>query len=112
MFLIDLFYFEHLFHFILVLFFTRVKGHSRPWFVVSDDDDDGFNLYSSRWIMLFYLSILNLLSDWTCYSVAPITSIVEDKYTTVSNESLVTLFLGANAIASVCEPAILGRLGK
>ncbi|KAL7453280.1 hypothetical protein ACHAWC_006678 [Mediolabrus comicus] len=61
--------------------------------------------------MLAYMSMLNLLSDWTCYSVAPIALLTIDAFGEVDPESLVTVFLGANAVASAMEPAILGRLG-
>ena len=61
--------------------------------------------------MLFYMSLLNLLSDWTCYSVAPIAILTQQAFGEVDPESLVTVFLGANAVASAMEPAILGRLG-
>ena len=61
--------------------------------------------------MLGYMIMLNLLSDWTCYSVAPIAILTIDAFGDVDPESLVTVFLGANAVASAMEPAILGRLG-
>jgi MFS family permease len=70
-----------------------------------------YKVYSARWIMLFYMSLLNLLSDWTCYSVAPIALLTKQAFGEVDPESLVTVFLGANAVASAMEPAILGRLG-
>ena len=73
--------------------------------------EENYKIYSARWIMLFYMSMLNLLSDWTCYSVAPIAILTIDAFGEVDPESLVTVFLGANAVASAMEPAILGRLG-
>ena len=41
-------------------------------------DEKGFKVYWQRWIMLMYMSVLNLLSDWTCYSVAPIALLTEE----------------------------------
>ena len=73
--------------------------------------EDEYKVYSSRWIMLFYMSLLNLLSDWTCYSIAPIAILTIKAFGDVDPEKLVTVFLGANAVASAAEPAILGRLG-
>ena len=73
--------------------------------------EEKYQVYSARWIMLLYMSMLNLLSDWTCYSVAPIALLTMDAFGEVDPESLVTVFLGANALASAAEPAILGRLG-
>ncbi len=70
-----------------------------------------FKVYWQRWIMLFYMSILNLLSDWTCYSVAPISLLTEEAFGNIDPERLVVVFLGANAVASACEPMILARLG-
>mmetsp|Transcript_24689 Transcript_24689/g.49275 ORF Transcript_24689/g.49275 Transcript_24689/m.49275 type:complete len:798 (-) Transcript_24689:133-2526(-) len=70
-----------------------------------------YSVYNARWIMLLYMSMLNLLSDWTCYSIAPIAILTIDAFGEVDPESLVTIFLGANAVASAMEPAILGRLG-
>ncbi|KAL7499858.1 hypothetical protein ACHAWT_007878 [Skeletonema menzelii] len=74
-------------------------------------DEEKYSVYNARWIMLFYMSMLNLLSDWTCFSVAPIAILTADAFGEVDPESLVTVFLGANAVASAMEPAILGRLG-
>ena len=73
--------------------------------------EKGFKVYWQRWIMLLYMSILNLLSDWTCYSVAPIALLTEEAFGNIDPERLVVVFLGANAVASACEPIILARLG-
>jgi hypothetical protein len=70
-----------------------------------------FKVYWQRWIMLFYMSVLNLLSDWTCYSVAPIALLTKTAFGDIDPEQLVVIFLSANALASACEPIILARLG-
>jgi MFS family permease len=57
------------------------------------------------------MSLLNLLSDWTCYSVAPIALLTEEAFGDINAEQLVVVFLGANVIATACEPIILSRLG-
>ncbi|KAL7539707.1 hypothetical protein ACHAXR_009598 [Thalassiosira sp. AJA248-18] len=88
----------------------RVASHPDLTHLLPPDDDE-YKVYSSRWIMLAYMSMLNLLSDWTCYSVAPIAMLTVKAFGDVDPESLVTVFLGANALASALEPAILGRLG-
>lgn len=75
------------------------------------DNDGGFKVYWQRWIMLMYMSVLNLLSDWTCYSVAPIAMLTKEAFGQIDPERLVVVFLSANAIASACEPIILARLG-
>jgi hypothetical protein len=72
---------------------------------------EAFQVYRKRWLMLFYMSVLNLISDWTCYSVAPIALLTEQAFGDIDPERLVVVFLGANAFASACEPIILSRLG-
>lgn len=79
--------------------------------VSSMDEQKGFRVYWQRWIMLFYMSLLNLLSDWTCYSVAPIALLTVEAFGEIDPEKLVVVFLGANAVATACEPIILARLG-
>lgn len=58
-----------------------------------------------------YMSTLNLLSDWTCYSVAPIALLTEEAFGSINPEQLVVVFLFANGIATACEPILLSRLG-
>lgn len=73
--------------------------------------DGKFRVYWQRWIMLMYMSVLNLLSDWTCYSVAPIAVLTQEAFGDIDPEQLVVLFLGANAVSTALEPMILSRLG-
>jgi hypothetical protein len=75
------------------------------------DSDGNFKVYWQRWIMLFYMSVLNLLSDWTCYSVAPISLLTQEAFGKINPEQLVVIFLSANSIASVLEPILLSRVG-
>eukprot|EP00977_Amphora_coffeiformis_P002621 scaffold491_cov160-Amphora_coffeaeformis.AAC.6 len=77
----------------------------------SDEGDGTYQVYWQRWIMLAYMSVLNLLSDWTCYSVAPIALLTQQAFGNINPEELVVVFLGANAVATACEPIILSRLG-
>lgn len=70
-----------------------------------------YQIYWQRWLMLFYMSLLNLLSDWTCYSVAPIAVMTEQAFGSINPEKLVVLFLAANAVSTACEPILLSRLG-
>ena len=69
-----------------------------------------FKVYSSRWMMLLYLSLLNGLSDWTCYSIAPI-SILTSEALDVDTEILVTVFLASSVVGTFLEPAVLKWLG-
>lgn len=70
-----------------------------------------FKLYWRRWLMLLYISLLNFLSDWTCYSVAPIAVLTNEAYGTIYPTVLVVIFFCSNAIATASEPYILSRLG-
>ena len=65
-------------------------------------------LHPSRWSMLFYMSLLNLLSGWICFSVAPVAIIMGED---IAVESLVSLFLIASAVATFWAPVTLSRLG-
>lgn len=67
-------------------------------------------VYPSRWIMLMYMSVLNMLSGWTCFSIAPFSELAED-ILGISPDNPVATFFAANFIASVFEPMILRRLG-
>ena len=68
-------------------------------------------VYWKRWLMLFYVSVLNLLSDWTCFSVAPIAVLTSEAFGYVNPQMLVTVFLLANTFSTALEPMILSRLG-
>jgi MFS family permease len=103
-------------------------------------EEKTFEVYWQRWIMLMYMSFLNLLvslvcahfgvlvycfitsyrsivfklhfqSDWTCYSVAPIAMLTEEAFGNINPELLVVVFLCANVFGTACEPIILSRLG-
>ena len=86
----------------------------------------GYKVYKERWVMLGYLSLLNLLSDWTGLSVAPIATITSRAYGSdddyiyandnnmqiyIQPEALVTVFLIASSIGTALEPWVLSRLG-
>eukprot|EP00557_Chaetoceros_sp_GSL56_P011164 CAMPEP_0176481464 /NCGR_PEP_ID=MMETSP0200_2-20121128/2838_1 /TAXON_ID=947934 /ORGANISM="Chaetoceros sp., Strain GSL56" /LENGTH=1442 /DNA_ID=CAMNT_0017877679 /DNA_START=223 /DNA_END=4551 /DNA_ORIENTATION=- len=95
----------------------RSRRSKRP---ISDSQrEDGFEfvpsqrytVYRQRWIMLLYMSLLNLLSDWTCYSIAPIAVLSTEAFGNINPEHLVTVFLAANAFSTALEPILLSRLG-
>ncbi len=70
-----------------------------------------YTIYWRRWVMLMYMSLLNLLSDWTCFSVAPIALLTKETFQIVNPEHLVTIFLLANTLSTATEPILLARLG-
>lgn len=53
-------------------------------------------VYDQRWIQLGYLSLLALLSDWICFSVAAAPSTYEVAYAGHSAASLIDVFLFTN----------------
>jgi len=67
-------------------------------------------LYRERWLMLALLSSLALLSDWICFSVAPIPAVTEATYG-LHPSSLVTLFLTTNVFFCLVEPYVVLRKG-
>lgn len=66
------------------------------------------NLHPSRWAMLLYLSLLNLLSGWVCFSLAPVAKMLKGD---VEEENLVSYFLIASAFATFCTPSTISCLG-
>jgi len=64
------------------------------------DEDENFKVYWQRWLMLLYMSLLNLLSDWTCYSVAPISVLTSEAFGSVQPTALVTAFLAGKVFLS------------
>uniref|UniRef100_A0A6S9EIL0 Major facilitator superfamily (MFS) profile domain-containing protein n=1 Tax=Heterosigma akashiwo TaxID=2829 RepID=A0A6S9EIL0_HETAK len=71
----------------------------------------GPKLYLERWIMLFYLSMANFLSDWICFSIAPVMNIAEEAFVGLHPSALVSVFLAFNVISSILEPPIVQRIG-
>lgn len=74
-------------------------------------DCAGFKVYKERWLMLFYMCILNILSDWTCYSIAPISLLIGEEFPLIDPQALVTIFLISSSISTLLEPMILARVG-
>lgn len=68
---------------------------------------------SSRWSVLFSISILNLMAGWTCFSAAPILSIVKDAFSFeyITPDYLVSIFLLASCVGGGVEPVLRGRIG-
>jgi hypothetical protein len=63
-----------------------------------------------RWLMLAYLSLLALLSDWICFSAAPIAPLVRRNFR-VHDAHLVTCFLATNVIFCLLEPSVVKVCG-
>ena len=67
-------------------------------------------LYPQRWVQLGYLSVLALLSDWVCFSVA---AAPETWVQTFGQDpaTLIDIFLFTNVFFCFVEPAIVRRVG-
>jgi hypothetical protein len=57
-------------------------------------------VYPERWMQLGYLSMLALLSDWICFSVAAAPSVYEATYPGHSAAALIDIFLFTNVASS------------
>ncbi|EJK73489.1 hypothetical protein THAOC_04883 [Thalassiosira oceanica] len=88
----------------------------------SDDDDheyhdgrfnvmDGPRTFPQRWVQLFYLSTLALISDWVCFSTASIPDVFERAYPGRTSEGLIDKFLFMNVISCLLVTDIVARYG-
>ena len=69
-----------------------------------------YQLYPYRWVQLAYLSLLALLSDWVCFSVAAAPDTWEKAYGH-DPATLIDVFLFTNVLFCLLEPAIVRRVG-
>ena len=60
-------------------------------------------VYPQRWVQLGYLSLLALLSDWICFSLAAAPQTFESSYPGHSAASLIDIFLFTNVASCFCE---------
>ena len=68
-------------------------------------------LYPQRWVQLAYLSLLALVSDWVCFSVAAAPSTYEQVYSGHSAASLIDLFLFVNVAGCFLVTDIVAKIG-
>ena len=71
---------------------------------------EGYKLYPYRWVQLGYLSMLALVSDWVCFSVAAAPETWENAYSR-DPATLIDIFLFTNVFFCFAEPAIVRRVG-
>lgn len=74
------------------------------------NEDTVPQVYSQRWVQLGYLSILALMSDWICFSVAAVPSTYEEAFSH-SAASLIDLFLFTNVASSFLVTDIVDKVG-
>jgi MFS family permease len=69
-------------------------------------------VYPQRWTQLIYLSLLALMSDWICFSVAAAPGVYEAAYDNAhSAASLIDLFLFANVASCFIVTDIVDKIG-
>jgi hypothetical protein len=79
--------------------------------------NDGTNIqklprvFFQRWIQLAYLSLLALLSDWVCFSLAAAPEAFEKYYEGYSSASLIDLFLFVNVASCFCVTDLVAKFG-
>lgn len=76
-----------------------------------DDDDGQPQVYAQRWTQLLYLSLLALLSDWICFSVAASPDGFEHAYPGASAANLIDLFLFTNVASCFFVTDAVARFG-
>lgn len=68
-------------------------------------------VYKQRWVQLAYLSLLALLSDWICFSVAAAPSTFETAYAGHSAANLIDIFLFTNVASCFLVTDTVSRFG-
>ena len=68
-------------------------------------------VYPQRWVQLGYLSILALLSDWICFSVAAAPETFEASFHGHSAASLIDIFLFTNVASCFLVTDIVAKIG-
>lgn len=68
-------------------------------------------VYKQRWVQLAYLSLLALLSDWICFSVAAAPSTFETAYAGHSAANLIDIFLFTNVASCFFVTDTISRFG-
>lgn len=99
---------------------NRNNRHGRSMSPSSDNNDGSGHVvdyssmepkvYPQRWVQLGYLSILALLSDWICFSVAAAPQTFEDSFGH-SAASLIDMFLFMNVASCFLVTDIVAKVG-
>lgn len=73
--------------------------------------ETGVAVYQQRWIQLLYLSLLALLSDWICFSVAAAPDAYENAFPTHTVASIIDLFLFTNVVSCFLVTDVVRTIG-
>ena len=68
-------------------------------------------VFPQRWVQLAYLSLLALLSDWICFSVAATPDVFEQAFAGHSAASLIDMFLFTNVASCFVVTDVVAKIG-
>jgi len=68
-------------------------------------------VFPQRWVQLAYLSVLALLSDWICFSVAATPDVFEQAFDGHSAASLIDMFLFTNVVSCFVVTDVVANIG-
>jgi len=92
---------------LVVLQNTPTNGDSTPTTTLTEKD---IKVYPQRWIQLGYLSILALMSDWICFSVAASPDTYENSFGH-SAAGLIDMFLFMNVASCFVVTDVVDKFG-
>lgn len=93
------------------------RANSRLCMAANGDATNGSNfpmepkVYPQRWTQLAYLSLLALLSDWICFSVAASPDGFEHAYPGASAANLIDIFLFTNVASCFLVTDVVAKFG-
>mmetsp|Transcript_53072 Transcript_53072/g.128797 ORF Transcript_53072/g.128797 Transcript_53072/m.128797 type:complete len:638 (+) Transcript_53072:3-1916(+) len=96
--------------------FSQLGGENNE----NDNDDNSSKIdytkvkpqvVPQRWVQLAYLSLLALLSDWVCFSVAAAPTTFENSFPGHSASSIIDIFLFTNVLTSFLVTDIVAKFG-
>mmetsp|Transcript_9125 Transcript_9125/g.13510 ORF Transcript_9125/g.13510 Transcript_9125/m.13510 type:complete len:600 (+) Transcript_9125:255-2054(+) len=90
---------------------TKLPNNNNDANAITIDENTQPQVYSQRWIQLLYLSLLALLSDWICFSVAASPSTFEQAYPGHSAASLIDIFLFTNVASCFLVTDTVAKFG-
>mmetsp|Transcript_20995 Transcript_20995/g.58120 ORF Transcript_20995/g.58120 Transcript_20995/m.58120 type:complete len:569 (-) Transcript_20995:328-2034(-) len=93
---------------------TRIPSSSSALFTANNeieyDENTVPQVFPQRWVQLGYLSMLALISDWICFSVAAVPSTYETAFSH-SAASLIDMFLFTNVASSFLVTDVVATIG-
>jgi len=91
--------------------FKKINGQAANGVNGSKNQQIEPKVYPQRWVQLLYLSLLALLSDWICFSVAASPDNFEHAYPGASASNLIDIFLFTNVASCFLVTDAVSRFG-